>query len=225
MIGSSLNRRDLVASLAGAGVVGGIAYIYNADDTDETGDTRSWTERTRQGIQTHRTTDLTVTVSTAANEPVADATVDVEMQAHDFQFGTAVNAARLIEEGTPQYRERLRDLFNTGVLEAHHKWATWENNAKLADSEDTVTQRVDFLALKLSHDLSEGGNPLFKVSDGSESTDHYAVLTNETALNDALRHADYGDLLTFDGVLALWNDDEEAYNLVVDDGTIVDFLG
>ena len=96
--------------------------------------------------------------------------------------------------------------------------------AKLADSERHVTKRVDLVALKLSHDLSDGHgrNPLYRVSDGSESTDHYAVLTRESTLNDALPDADYGDLLAFENVLVLWNDDEGAYNLVVDGETVVD---
>ncbi len=93
--------------------------------------------------------------------------------------------------------------------------------AKMAESERHVANRVDCIAAKLSHSLSEG-NPLFKVSDGSESVDHYAVLTRETALNRALSDADYGTLLSFENVLVLWNDDEAAYNLVVDDETIVD---
>jgi len=79
--------------------------------------------------------------------------------------------------------------------------------------------------VKLSHDLSPddtGANPLFKIGDGSEGEDNYAVLVRETAGNADLAAADYGDLLAFDGVLALWNDDEEAYNLVVDEETVVD---
>jgi SAM-dependent methyltransferase len=94
--------------------------------------------------------------------------------------------------------------------------------AKLAESERHVTDRVDAAAVKLSHDLSDGDNPLFLVGDGSQSVDHYAVLARETGLNDALRTADYGDGLAFERVLVLWNDDEGAYNLVVDDETVVD---
>jgi hypothetical protein len=99
-----------------------------------------------------------------------------------------------------------------------------DRHAKLADSERHVTKRVDLVALKLSHDLSGDPerNPLYRVGDGSESTDHYAVLTRESALNDALRDAGYGDLLAFESVLVLWNDDEGAYNLVVDGETVVD---
>ncbi|MFW5903113.1 MAG: small ribosomal subunit Rsm22 family protein [archaeon] len=94
--------------------------------------------------------------------------------------------------------------------------------AKLAATEDHVTKRIDCLGVKLSHDLSDGGNPLFRVGDGSQSVDHYAVLVKETGLNRDVVVADYGDLLTMEGVLALWNDDEGAYNLVVDEETVVD---
>jgi hypothetical protein len=98
--------------------------------------------------------------------------------------------------------------------------------AKLAESERHVTKRVDLVALKLSHDLSgdPAKNPLYRVSDGSESTDHYAVVTRESALNDALGEAGYGDLLAFENALVLWNDDEAAYNLVVDGETVVDLV-
>jgi hypothetical protein len=92
----------------------------------------------------------------------------------------------------------------------------------MAEMERHVTNRINLLAVKLSHDLSEGKNQLYKIGDGSEKTDHYAVLTRETVLNEDLARADYGDILLFENILALWNDDEEAYNLVVDDNTIVD---
>jgi SAM-dependent methyltransferase len=94
--------------------------------------------------------------------------------------------------------------------------------AKLADSEDHVTDRVDCYAAKLSHDLAEGGNALYRIGDGSQRTDHFAVLTEESALNADVRTAEYGDLLAFENVLVLWNDDENAYNLVVDGETVVD---
>jgi SAM-dependent methyltransferase len=94
--------------------------------------------------------------------------------------------------------------------------------ARFADSETHVTSRVDCYAAKLSHDLSGGGNPLFLLGDGSQQVSHFAVLTRESALNADLLTADYGEVLGFENVLVLWNDDERAYNLVVDDETIVD---
>lgn len=95
--------------------------------------------------------------------------------------------------------------------------------AKMADMDEHVTERVDIAAVKLSHSLSEDdGNSVFKVGDGSEQVGHFAVLAKETALNRALVEADYGEILHFENVLVLWNDDQEAYNLVVDEETVVD---
>ncbi len=100
--------------------------------------------------------------------------------------------------------------------------------ARMADTERHVTERIDLAAVKLSHDLSaagDGDNPLYLIGDGSQNVDHYSVLTRETTLNEGLLTADYGDLLLFESVLALWNDDENAYNLVVDGETVVDQPG
>lgn len=93
---------------------------------------------------------------------------------------------------------------------------------RLAETDRHVTDRLDVIVAKLSRDLSEDGHPLFTVGDGSERERHFAVLVNETALNRPLLEAAYGDLLTLERALVLWNDDEAAYNLVVDEETIVD---
>jgi len=46
----------------------------------------------------------------------------------------------------------------------------------------------------------------------------------ETVLNDDLRTADYGSVVFVENGLVLWNDDEGAYNVVVDDETVVDLV-
>ncbi len=92
----------------------------------------------------------------------------------------------------------------------------------LGEVESVVTDRVDLVAIKLSHDLADGGNPLFLVGDGSENEDVFAVLVDDSALTRPLAAAPYGALLDFQNVLVLWNGDEEAYNIVVDDETVVD---
>jgi SAM-dependent methyltransferase len=99
-------------------------------------------------------------------------------------------------------------------------------SAKMTKMERHVTERVSLVAVKLSRSLSEGEtrNYVFKVGDGSERVGHFAVLTNETSLNRALRDAEYGSLLSFEDALVLWNEDEGAYNLVVDEKTVVDRL-
>ena len=88
--------------------------------------------------------------------------------------------------------------------------ASRDRHAKMAAMDDHVTERIDLLAVKLSH--------------GSQTTDHYAVVTKQSGLNRALADADYGAVLAFENTLALWNDDEDAYNLVVDGETVVDRL-
>ncbi|WP_254271138.1 small ribosomal subunit Rsm22 family protein [Haloarcula marina] len=96
-------------------------------------------------------------------------------------------------------------------------------HAPMADAESYVTDRVNLVAIKLSHDLSEeGSNSLYLLGDGSQQVDHFAVVTDPSLLNDDLRQADYGDLLSIQNALVLWNDDEEAYNVVVDGETTVD---
>ncbi|WP_458204921.1 small ribosomal subunit Rsm22 family protein [Haladaptatus sp. NG-SE-30] len=97
-------------------------------------------------------------------------------------------------------------------------------SAKMAEMERHVTERVDIVAVKLSHSLAEGGNDVFKIGDGSEQVGHFAVMTKETMLNRTLRETEYGALLAFEDVLVLWNEDEEAYNLVVDEKTVIDRL-
>jgi SAM-dependent methyltransferase len=96
--------------------------------------------------------------------------------------------------------------------------------ARMANSEAHVTDRVNYLAVKLSHDLSAGDNALYRVGDGSQTVDHYLVCTRETVLNDDLGAADYGAVVFVENGLVLWNDDEGAYNVVVDDETVVDLV-
>ncbi len=96
--------------------------------------------------------------------------------------------------------------------------------ARMADSEDHVTDRINLMGVKLSHDLSGGDNAVYKVGDGSQRLEHYAVCTRETGLNRSLREADYGAVVFIENGLVLWNDDEGAYNVVVDAETVVDLV-
>ncbi|ESP88680.1 small ribosomal subunit Rsm22 family protein [Candidatus Halobonum tyrrellensis] len=100
-----------------------------------------------------------------------------------------------------------------------------DRHARLAEAERHVTNRVNLLAVKLSRDLSDPkANPLFKVGDGSEELEAYAVVTGESALNRDLPDAPYGAVLAFENALVLWNDDEGAYNLVCEAETVVDLV-
>ncbi|MFB6270238.1 MAG: SAM-dependent methyltransferase, partial [Halobacterium sp.] len=114
-------------------------------------------------------------------------------------------------------------LLRTDGVRQHDVALDSDRLLKLADADDRVTDRVDAVLAKLSRDLAdEDANPLFKVSDGSEDEDCYMVLVRPTSLNRDLLAADYADLLSVESALLLWNDDEGAYNLVVDEETVVD---
>lgn len=93
---------------------------------------------------------------------------------------------------------------------------------KFRNSERHVGNRVNCLAVKLSNNLSEGGNPLFRIGDGSQQADHFAVVPKQTQLNRDLIEASYASLLMIESGLVLWNDDEKAYNIIIDGESVVD---
>lgn len=151
-----------------------------------------------------------------------------------FQQGLEDTADQTDEAYTPSEFVNVDVQFSYSILRRDGKRridlalesSSW---AKMSEMDRHVPNRIDLVAAKLSHSLSDddgegSANPVFKISDGSERVEHYAVLTNETSMNRALCEAGYGEVCSFDGALALWNDDEDAYNLVVDEETVVDRL-
>lgn len=92
----------------------------------------------------------------------------------------------------------------------------------LGDVESAVGDRVDALAVKLSGDLAEAANPVYRIGDGSQDVPVFAVHVAPGALSTALPSAPYGAVLRLDRTLVLWNEDEGAINLVVDDETLVE---
>ncbi|WP_284013732.1 small ribosomal subunit Rsm22 family protein [Halobaculum litoreum] len=144
---------------------------------------------------------------------------------------------KLDEAATRAYDEEPGTYVNTDVKfswavlrpdgeRRHPVVAGAERHHRMAESEAHVTDRVNLLCVKLSANLAphDDANPLFKVGDGSERLEHYLVLTGESVLNRDLREAPYGAVLSVENVLVLWNDDEGAYNLVVDKETVVDLV-
>lgn len=83
-------------------------------------------------IETHRKGPLSLAVRRPDGTPLRDATVSVNMLEHAFSFGTGVDARYLVEDASPggPYRERLRELFNTAVVEHRNKWRPWENESE-----------------------------------------------------------------------------------------------
>lgn len=99
-----------------------------------------------------------------------------------------------------------------------------ERFRSLRNAESSVTERIDLAAMKLSSSLAETNddNPLYVIGDGSQREEWFAVHINQTGLTTQLTDAAYGDLLLLSNALVLWNEDESAFNLVVDDEAVVE---
>ncbi len=84
-----------------------------------------------------------------------------------------------------------------------------------------IGRRVNVTAVKMSGELGDGKNHLFKVCDGTAKVPVYAVLPafHKTPDNETLLSAPYGTVLEMEGVLIRYNQDHDAYNLLVNRNT------
>lgn len=94
----------------------------------------------------------------------------------------------------------------------------------LSAAEEAVGDRVSVAVVKLSGSLTDDvkANDLYVIGDGSQKDRWFAVEAAGTHANRHLEAAVYGEVCCIERGLVLWNADELAYNLVVDDETIVD---
>ncbi|MCU4740630.1 endo-1,4-beta-xylanase [Natronoglomus mannanivorans] len=141
-----LERRDYLRSIGIAGALGSVGSLGAL--TGATGSVVAqdgdWEAAAEERIEEHRTGDLEIVVENEDGEAIPDAEVEVEMQEHDFNFGTAVHAEFLTrgsewgddlhtEQDRQNYEEAIEEHFNTIVLENLHKWYLWEDNVEIAD--------------------------------------------------------------------------------------------
>lgn len=104
-------------------------YDGNEDDAP-------WRAPAAERIDQLRKANLTINATDASGEPITGAIFDVEMQRHEFAFGTSVKAARM--PGNPEaniiLQNKLVNLdgnghgFNWVVFENDLKWPAWEDN-------------------------------------------------------------------------------------------------
>ena len=92
-----------------------------------------WRAAAEGRINLHRKAPLRVEVKTTSGNPVENAAVNVKMLRHNFEFGTAVTAARFDGNNNHNviYENKIIDLdgkghgFNTVVFENDLKWPAW----------------------------------------------------------------------------------------------------
>lgn len=78
-----------------------------------------------QSIEEIRKGDFTVNVTDQDGSPVPGATVEFEMQAHDFVFGQCVNAGRISNQ---TYTDTCKKYFFQAVDEAAFEWVSCERS-------------------------------------------------------------------------------------------------
>ncbi|TVR46306.1 MAG: energy transducer TonB [Puniceicoccaceae bacterium] len=89
-----------------------------------------WRSAAADRIAAHRMADLRFRVVNADGTPLSGAEVEIEMERHTFEFGTAISAAQWVG-GSPaaaRYRDHFLELFNAGTLENALKWPPWVGN-------------------------------------------------------------------------------------------------
>ncbi|MEO7144561.1 MAG: endo-1,4-beta-xylanase, partial [Bryobacteraceae bacterium] len=92
----------------------------------------AWRSAAAARIEQIRKADIAVVVHDAAGNPVPGATVQVQMLRHAFPFGSAVSSIGLIVDSPDgqKYRDAVRQLFNTAVIENDLKWPVWETTGR-----------------------------------------------------------------------------------------------
>ena len=129
------------------------AFDYDYPGRSEDAD---WRAAAQDRIDELRKTDFDVTVVDPDGEPVPDAEVSVEMQAHEYDWGTAV-AVNQWPDGSDTYREKLLDNFNKAVPENGLKVPAWEGSYGDSLDEDNTRAAIDWL---LERDIPTRGHAL-----------------------------------------------------------------
>ncbi|TYP73158.1 GH35 family endo-1,4-beta-xylanase [Paenibacillus methanolicus] len=98
-----------------------VTYVGMEDDAP-------WRAEANQRIEQVRKGDFEIAVVDKQGQPVAGADVQLRMTNHEFKFGTAVNSALALgtDANAELYRAKLKENFNSAVMENEMKWPWWE---------------------------------------------------------------------------------------------------
>ncbi len=82
-------------------------------------------------------------------------------------------------------------------------------------------KRINVVAAKMSDDLGDKTNHMFKICDGTTAQPVYAILPNYNIVpgNDALVKANYGEVLEFRNIIVRYNEEYDSYNLMIGKST------
>jgi SAM-dependent methyltransferase len=112
-------------------------------------------------------------------------------------------------------------LRKDGLRKSEYRAGVGSKFLRLSKIHLHVGKRINVAGVKMSGELGDAKNHLFKICDGTAKTPIYAVLPSYhgTPENEALRSAPYGTVLEMKGVLVRYNEAHDAYNLLVSRNT------
>ncbi|MBC7774168.1 MAG: endo-1,4-beta-xylanase [Phycisphaerae bacterium] len=150
-----------------------------------------WRAEAAASIEQIRKANLTVEVRDLNGNPLPNAQVYLEMQQHEFKFGTAV-VSSLFNGGSGQndtYEQKLLNLdglnhgFNELVFENDLKWPAWEQH--WFSSWDDIAADVQWLK---DHDISIRGHNLVWPGWGYSPSDLESNQGNPNYLRNRIRN-------------------------------------
>ena len=185
-----LGFREQEIQLGGLAIINyGSSYSLNQLPTLNGSDTypgmdlnADWRAPAQQRIDSFRKSDLTILVKDQQGNPIPGAIVSVEMEEHDFGFGSAIVAGQVANNSNynAMYESKILDLdgeghgFNEVVFENDTKWPAWESNwfgTSQAEKANAVTflkgQQIDVRG----HTLVWGGWSNMPADMQANSTD------------------------------------------------------
>ena len=119
----------------------------------------AWRGQALERINRIRQGDIVVSVRDSAGRPVAGAEVRIEQRRSAFQWGTALEMARLMRDSpdNARYRSTALELFNAASTENDLKWPVWLGEWK---GEYSQAQTLAGLHWIQDHGLSARGHVL-----------------------------------------------------------------
>ncbi|WP_226013073.1 endo-1,4-beta-xylanase [Halomicrobium salinisoli] len=153
-------------------------------DYDGRAEDAEWREAADERIDEIRKTDVEVEVRNPGGNPMNDATVDVEMVDHAFDFGSAVSVSHVLgdSEDDEIYRETFLDTFNKAVIENGLKFPSFEG--PWGDSKAGAKAALDWLN---DNDIPTRGHYLLW-EGGDTSTGGGMAIPNADELSDEEVH-------------------------------------
>lgn len=163
-----------------------------------------WRSAAQDRIEDIRMTDVEVNVVDPDGNAVADADVEVSMDEHAFDFGTAVTTEYTVGNGedAQRYQREVVEKFNKAVIENGMKFPAWEGVWDI-DNDDTMTT-LQWLA---DNDIPVRGHYLLWEEFG---TDGGGGMNVDSALPPAELRQEISDkiashLETFEGMVTEWD--------------------